>query len=38
MKDGAAILGGAMLGSTAAAVQAASAPAVQTRTSTGRPF
>jgi S-(hydroxymethyl)glutathione dehydrogenase/alcohol dehydrogenase len=39
MKDGAAILGGAMLGTTtAAAAQVAAAPAVQTRTSTGRPF
>ena len=38
MKDGAAILGGAMLGSTAAAAQVASAPAVQTGTSTGRSF
>jgi S-(hydroxymethyl)glutathione dehydrogenase / alcohol dehydrogenase len=37
LKDGAAIVGGAMLGTTAAAAQR-SAPAVQTRTSTGRPF
>ena len=38
LKDGAAILGSAVLGSTAAAAQVASAPAVQTRTSSGRPF
>lgn len=43
MKDGAAILGGTMLGATAAlearaAEDQASSPAVQTRTSTGRPF
>ena len=37
MKDSAAILGGAMLGTTAADAQV-SAPAVQTRTSAGRPF
>src|SRR5688572_25922534 len=37
LKDGAAIVGGAMLGTTAAAAQV-SAPAVQTRTSTGRLF
>jgi S-(hydroxymethyl)glutathione dehydrogenase / alcohol dehydrogenase len=43
MRDGAALLGGAMLGTTASAAPSpnaaqSSAPAVQTRTSTGRPF
>jgi S-(hydroxymethyl)glutathione dehydrogenase / alcohol dehydrogenase len=39
MRDGsAALLGGAMLGTSSAAAQVSSAPAIQTRTSTGRPF